>query len=224
METTSQSLATESFSYSWLVNQTPPFDEYLRSSFRDTNFNFDTSISKSSSFTLIHADEIFSNGHILPIYVDQTKNKANLNTPPSVLAIPISSLPSRNSVYQENRMTYTQFLRNWRKTSKRIIRKCFGVFRPFCQKIGCPRISIRVDDIDRKVWEVQSQGSSVQASPRKINKKIDYSRLRKVKSWSNLPREYVPQSPSNSTNVFCDIESSISEAVLYCKRSIGMYF
>lgn len=218
METTCQSLATESFSYSWLVNKSPPFDhhEYLKSSFRDTNFNFDT-----SPFTLIHADEIFSNGHILPIYVDQTKIKESLSTSPSLLGIP--SLPCRNSTYQDSKMSYCHFFRNLRKSSKRVIRVCVGVLRPFCHKIKCSRKSVRVDDIDRKVWEVQSQGNSVQASPRKFNKNDDYRKLRKVKSCSNFSQEFVPKStPSNSINVYCDIESSIYEAVLHCKRSIGM--
>lgn len=226
-----QSLAIESFSYSWFVNKTTSFgdlDEYLKSSNsspRNTNFNFDTSISKSSSLNFVHADEIFSNGHIIPKYVEKSKPlSTSIYSLPSTT--PVSPFASTTIDHQENGGNSPYFLKKWRKSSKQIMHKIFGVFvRPFCQKV-CTRKCIRVDDMNRKVLEVQSQGSSLQSSPRRNKKKIDYRRrLRKAKSWSNMPRElYIPQTPCNSTSItFCDVESSISEAVLYCKRTIGTY-
>ncbi|KAK1376177.1 putative membrane-associated kinase regulator 6 [Heracleum sosnowskyi] len=230
MESSCQSLATESFSYSWLVNQTPQFDgleEYLTStsSPRDTNFNFDTSISRSSSFNLVHADEIFSNGHIMPIFLDRTKIHVEALNAPSALpnSIPVSS----KSFVCDREVRVVNFyylLKNWRKSSKRIIRRCFRMLRPLCYKVGCSRKSIRVDDIDRKKWEIRSleenHNNSLEASPRQtMSKKIEYRRLKKAKNWSNLAQESVPTSPYYSNNVSFEIESSIYEAVLHCKRS-----
>lgn len=226
----SQSLATESFSYSWLVNQTPQFDgleEYLTStsSPRDTNFNFDTSISRSSSFNIVHADEIFSNGHIMPIYLDRTKIHVEALNAPSALPDSILISSKGFGCDREDRVVnFYYFFKNWRKSSKRVIRRCLRMLRPLCYKVGCSRKSIRVDDIDRKKWEIRSlenHNNSLEASPRQtMSKKNEYRRLKKAKSGSNLAQESVPASP------YCasfDMESSIYEAVLHCKRSFGMY-
>ncbi|KAF1001821.1 putative membrane-associated kinase regulator 6 [Apium graveolens] len=225
----SQSLATESFSYSWLVNQTPQFDgleEYLTStsSPRDsTDFNFGTSISRSASFNIVHADEIFSNGHIMPIYLDRTKIHVESLNAPSALpnSIPISSA-SFVCDREDEVVNLYYFLKIWRKSSKRIIRRCLRMLRPLCYKVGCSRKSIRVDDIDRKKWEIRSlenheNSLQLEASPRQTMSKLnEYMRLKKSKSWSNLGQESVPTSPYYPS---FDTESSIYEAVLHCKRS-----
>lgn len=178
---TSHPLATESFSHSWLINKRPSFDNsecMVKSNkfFEESqNFNFDIPINKSSvSTNYVHADEIFSNGKILPVYL----NRSNIDSFDASTSIPSSN--RHNS------------LGKWRKLSFRIFKKCIGRFlRPLGRRIGFSRKSTRVDDINRKEWE----------------KVLDAS-----------PRE------SPSYDLMDDIESTIYEAVLHCKRSIGMFF
>ncbi|XP_057462995.1 probable membrane-associated kinase regulator 6 [Actinidia eriantha] len=251
----SQALSIESFSYSWLTNRNfssdspseplrPSLDFSYEATYEETkyrrvrskrneeeahNLNFDFPISKSPA-VLVHADEIFSGGHILPKYGDQSNTEA-VNPSNSVLSLPMSSISLR-TVCPEDRIRF-HFLKRWRKSSKRILQKYLGFFGPLCQKVGCPRRSIRVDDIDRKVWEVREvkRNSSPQASPprgttsyagnwghikRQGTKTADT--MRKVKSWSNSPQG----SPGRSPSYFSDdwsIDSSIHEAILHCKRS-----
>ncbi|KAA8516111.1 hypothetical protein F0562_019290 [Nyssa sinensis] len=245
MEPSSQPLATESFSYRWLINKKPSFDGLNELPFRISldnsdheatseernskmvtsqrflveaqNFNFDFPVSKSPA-SIVHADEIFSDGQIIPIYIDPSKIEP-FNTSNSAPATPISALSSKN-VGSASRSPF-RFLRKWRKSSKRVLQKYFGFL---CQTVGCSRKSIKVDDIDRKVWpEVKSWSNSPVASDwcdikRKDTKITDTeSILRKGKSWSNSP----VRSPSYSTGDWCDNESSIYEAILHCKRSIA---
>ncbi|CAK9134358.1 unnamed protein product [Ilex paraguariensis] len=249
-------LATDSFSYSWLTNRKPSVDgldeEPLRPSpdssneatkdmkyeivksrrffEEDQNFNFDTPVFKSP-VTLVHADEIFSDGHIMPVYDNRSKIEA-FNTSNSDTAIPLSSLSCR-AVCPVDRI-HCHFLRKWRKSSKRIFMKCFGFLRPWCLGVGCSRKSIRVDDIDGKVLEVHSWGNSLHESPqtqrstacdwshtKHISNKVDrYWRLKKTKRWNNSPQSSPPRNPSYSADGWCDTERSIYEAVLHCKRSI----
>ncbi|GER26455.1 hypothetical protein STAS_02108 [Striga asiatica] len=238
-----QPLATESFSYSWLTHKNPAssLDTFLGSKFASTNsekqisFDFDFSITTSSSPTscLIHADELFSDGQIKPVYMEKSQPEAQktsniISTPPTPLYSPISPFVTEN-----NRHT----LGKWRKSSQKILQKCIGFVRPLCKMSS--RKSNRVDDLDRKVSEVKSWNNSCEASPRpssaysvfewadveKIEKKIDFfHRLKKAKSGKISPRASPNISPSRSSNVWFDADNSINEAILYCKRSIAIKF
>ncbi|KAJ6764871.1 KINASE REGULATOR-LIKE PROTEIN putative-RELATED [Salix koriyanagi] len=97
----SQPISIESFSYSWLVNLKPSL-ESLDNSFRASldasdeasfiemdprmppskrffinsqDFKFDFPISQSP-LTLVHADELFSNGYVMPLFIDPLKMEA----------------------------------------------------------------------------------------------------------------------------------------------------
>ena len=99
---TSHPLSIESFSYSWLVNLKPSLeslDGSLRTSldasdetssfiemdprmtpskrfFRNSqDFKFDFPISQSPR-TLVDADELFSNGYLMPLFVESLKMEA----------------------------------------------------------------------------------------------------------------------------------------------------
>ncbi|KAI8540433.1 hypothetical protein RHMOL_Rhmol09G0263800 [Rhododendron molle] len=98
---TSQPLSIESFSYSWLVNLKPSFetlDDSHRFSLdasdeayfiemdlqspaskrfftRSQDLNFDFPISKSP-VSLVHADELISNGFLVPFFVNPLKMEA----------------------------------------------------------------------------------------------------------------------------------------------------
>ncbi|TXG62958.1 hypothetical protein EZV62_009952 [Acer yangbiense] len=119
---TSQSLAVESFSYSWLSNVKPSFDsldESPRASLdslheatsadldyktvksqrlqgESQDFNFDIPISPSPA-PFLHADELFSDGLIKPVYVDPSKIETSHTSDP-VTVSPVSSFSSRNII------------------------------------------------------------------------------------------------------------------------------
>ncbi|KAK4339338.1 hypothetical protein RND71_040800 [Anisodus tanguticus] len=268
MENSQQPLATESFSYSWLLNRKPSIDgltesprpsyssdddedikfiAYSKRFFEEAqNFNFDV----HPVFESVHADEIFSDGHIMPLYLDRSKIQSfqesfnNFNTSSTDPPTPLSTLCSGTS--------QADFLEKWIKNSRRFLVKWYGFIRPFCKKLGSSRKSTaKVDDLQRKVSDIQSckstttDSSSFQGSPRRMlksysvadwagngndDKRSSTSRvksLRKVKSWSNInsPQAYSPiKNPStdHSTVVWRDMENAISDAILHCKKSLGM--
>ncbi|KAM7508608.1 hypothetical protein LguiA_019061 [Lonicera macranthoides] len=192
---TSQSLATESFSYSWLTNKHPS-SHYLNtlheSLLKETNFEFDILTSINSSTPLVHADEIFFNGQIIPFYnVEESSNSTSLSVSSS---LPITSI---SSVFP--RSCNCHFLEKWRKSSKKMLEKWIGFVVPFCKRVGFSRKSIRVDDIEMKV-----------------------DLYRRRQSWSDSTQESSSQNPSNAMDFLCDIENPIYDAVLHCKRSIGI--
>ncbi|CAA2934979.1 uncharacterized protein LOC111391892 [Olea europaea var. sylvestris] len=190
----------------------------------------------------------FSLMGILCLYMLKDQNLRRLVPRPQLQArTPVSSysLRSRRELLPEGalekkllgqpRSTRYFFLRKWRKSSKRVLQKCFGFFRPLCKTLGCSRKNIRVDDLERKACEVQSWNNSLQVSPRPSiayssvdwadfnetgNKNDVYYELKKIESRNGSPRESPRISSSYSFNVCADIESSINEAILYCKRSI----
>lgn len=216
-------LATESFSYSWLIDKKPTLLEYNSNDKEQSFFNFDIPTTSSSSTKLVHADEIFSNGQIMPVYNNDT-SKVMVETfrnssVSSIPSSPVSSLyrPSRNNPFLANKNHY-YLLGRWRNSSKKILHKCYG----FVKAIGSSRKSNRVGDLDRKVFELQSLSNSPRRSS--VYSAVEWcdvkriGGLEKANSW----RATSPNvSPSRSSNVCCDAQNSIHEAILYCKRSIG---
>ncbi|XP_004231196.2 probable membrane-associated kinase regulator 6 [Solanum lycopersicum] len=264
MENSQPPLATESFSYSWLLNRKPSIDgltESPRPSYSDDdhdnddeeedmkfiayskrfleeaqNFNFDVHPVSES----VHADEIFSHGHIMPRYLDKSKIESfrealnNFNI--------ISSVPSSSSFHPTPRVsdstTSTQaddFLKKWRRFSRRVLVKWFGFIRPISKRISSSRKSTaKVDDLQRKVSEIQSC-KATDSPPHRIMKShsvVDWAgnrndqtsrvkTLRKVKSWSSIKS---PQAAYNSPvkSPSYDHSAAVSDAILHCKRSFGM--
>ncbi|XWS76948.1 hypothetical protein CRYUN_Cryun01aG0221600 [Craigia yunnanensis] len=211
---TLQPLAIESFSYSWLSDHKPSLDgldEPPRASIdnyyvgtseesnyemvesnsfvTDQNFNFDAIAQTPAAF--IHADELFTNGFINPIYIDPSKRES-CNTLDSIQTTLSSSFSSRAEIATGR--IHCSFLGRWRKSTQQILRNFFGHLAQFCHKFGCLRKSNRVDDIDRRMWKVKSWNSSPQASPQ--------------------------QRTACSMGASCHLQNSIYEAVLHCKRSI----
>ncbi|GMP70397.1 hypothetical protein CsSME_00029267 [Camellia sinensis var. sinensis] len=118
---TSQPLSIESFSYSWLVNLKPSFeilDDTLCASidasdeasfiemdpklppsrrfFRGSHdFNFAFPISQQSPLTLVHADELISDGFLMPLFVKPLKIEP-CDSSDSTPTTPISSHASKN--------------------------------------------------------------------------------------------------------------------------------
>lgn len=217
---TSQPLSIESFSYSWLVNLKPSLeslDNSLRASLdasdeasfiemdprmppskrfsrNSQDFKFDFPISQPP-LTVVHADELFSNGYVLPLFVDPLKIDT-YEVSDSTSAIPASSHAPK--VVVSARKTRCPSLKRCRTLSKQIFQKYFEFLRPFYRRIRGHRSSSRAESMDTKVKVVKSWLYSAEASPR-IS--VAYS----VDDWRRRS---------------CDSESSIYEAVLHCKRSI----
>ncbi|KAL1546384.1 hypothetical protein AAHA92_22986 [Salvia divinorum] len=179
------SLATESFSYSWLTDTAPP-PPNLRQVEDDDNFRFVV----PSSTELVNADDIFSDGQIMPVY-------AAARIPPRTEA---ASVPSRNRYY---------ILAKWRRSSKMILHKCLWYVH---RRIGCSRKRSRVDDLRRKVLEASPRRSSSAYSAAEFGD-FDYGdeyyclRIDKISPTS--------MSPCRDAD-----DNSITEAILYCKKSI----
>ncbi|XP_024019018.1 probable membrane-associated kinase regulator 6 [Morus notabilis] len=198
METTSRPLAVESFSDSWLSNTRPSLIKVLDKS-NTNSFDFDTSISDKSPVNFVHADELFSDGLIKPVFVDpinggvssSTSSSSKSTTDSDIFALSSLSDPRTSVTDQDVQMgcSCCFFRRRRRLLSEQVLRKIFGylIRTRRAKVVGGSKKSTKVDDIDRRTLE--------------------------VKSWSSC------SSPGPST--VYDIESSIYEAVLHCKRSIG---
>ncbi|KAK8650568.1 hypothetical protein V6N13_140200 [Hibiscus sabdariffa] len=204
---TSQSLGTDSFSYSWLSDRKPSLDglhespreslsSYYGESSRfliDHNFKFDATARTPKH--VVHADELFTNGFIRPVYIDPSKRDPwpcnNLDS----MDTPRSSAFSSTTETPKERKVHCSFLG---KSTKKILRNLFEHLRPLCHKLGCLRKSTRVDDFERRImWRAKSWNSSRQASPTQI--------VARTSTGTDL----------------CYLENPIYEAVLHCKRSIG---
>ncbi|XP_022996338.1 probable membrane-associated kinase regulator 6 [Cucurbita maxima] len=187
MEASSQPLSIESFSYRWLVNirssfesrpnsfrtsldeasfiemdpTMPPSKRFLISSSRPSHdFNF-PSPSPSPCLPLVHADQLISNGYLLPAYTPSAAA--------SPVVKPLAKLDSSCSLRK-----------SCRRLSRQVFEKYLNFFRPICRRI------------QGKVEKLFHGGSSRPIS-------------RETQQWRRS----------------CDSESSIYDAVLHCKRSIG---
>ncbi|KAL5100290.1 hypothetical protein RYX36_004617, partial [Vicia faba] len=167
---TSLPLASDSFSYSWLSNSNKFPVDYLDddphrvsiSSFygdstsnNGQSFNFDNCISQSN-LVLVHADEIFSNGFLMPFFVDPyTQESIQTNIATSFSSTNFSSRNVEN---------HHGFLIRMRKSTWRTLVQFFRYFNQLRQKVERSRKStkIRVDDIDEIDWQVKSLRSSSQ--------------------------------------------------------------
>nr|XP_043623077.1 probable membrane-associated kinase regulator 6 [Erigeron canadensis] len=212
---TSQPIAIESFSYSWLINQKSSLDrvfdynDYNQEASINSVTNSHKSLQESQNFcfdlpytpNVVHADEIFFNGRIIPKSVNQIRLYSCPNTP-------IVHFPHKNpSKYTK---TYSQLLANWRISSKRVLGKCF--------KFLVRRKSTRVVDSSTNLVCLKSSRS---ANEQMINKRIEVKNttIRRAKSWSHNSTngsKLLCSPPTKS----CDYnDGSIDEAIVHCKRS-----
>ncbi|KAF1896388.1 hypothetical protein Lal_00034086 [Lupinus albus] len=218
---TSQTLSIESFSYSWLVNlkpslesldsshttsldasdeasfiemdpRMPPSKRFFRNYSHDFNFDFPIS---QSPLTLVDADQLFSNGNIMPLFVESLKMESYeaLNVNHSIVS---SSHAPKNVAPTK----CTSIKRCRTLLSRRIFLKYLNFLRPLCRKLrGHNKSSSNHEAVVKRTQPVKNKGYFSESSPR-IS--IAYSE----DAWRNS----------------CDSESSIYEAVLHCKRSTSM--
>lgn len=215
-------LSIESFSYSWLLNLKSSLDQTLEtSSFRiyvdasdelassfiemdprmppsrrffvtSQDFNFDFPTSQQSSLnTLVHADQLFSNGYLMPLFDESLKNietydKDSSHVPKKVVSLENCRTPS---------------LKRCRTLSRRMFQKYLKFLKPFCRRLrGQKPGSSKHENGMKRTQGKNYRGNYCESSPRiSVACSTDYSRMS------------------------CDSDSSIYEAVLHCKRSIGMF-
>ncbi|XP_042481635.1 probable membrane-associated kinase regulator 6 [Macadamia integrifolia] len=213
MESSQPPLSIESFSHSWLINFRPSFDDSPiaddpydeTSSFIDLDpkltpskrflsyahdFSFDSDFSHSPVF-LVHADELFSNGLVMPIFINPSK----MEGPDSIKAPPpeatISELKESSgaliSSHKDGKIEW-RFLRSCRRSSKSIFHKYVSFLKPLYQKVrssGRARSTSRTEPIEG-IHE------------------------------NSFPREVSARNSSCCSNTDC---CDIDEAVLHCKKS-----
>ncbi|CAI9771952.1 unnamed protein product [Fraxinus pennsylvanica] len=219
METT-QSPSIESFSYGWLANFQPSiFDVSFRASIdghdRDDqasfiemdprlppskrffrvpqNLSFDFPISESP-LTLAHADELISNGFLMPLFV-KDMNKEIEKYDAEYSSISTTTTPSSSRVSRADAAFLSSALRSCQRLSKHFLQKYLNVFKLICQRI-------------------RRRGSRVGSSSN--------MKMHELTGWDfsqvTSPRTSVAYSADNWRRS-CDSESSIYEAVLHCKRT-----
>lgn len=225
MEATA-TISIESLSYRWLLNLKSTFenlDDSLEASdeavfivmdpkmtpskrfLGDTqDFNFPISTpSNNNNLTFLHAEELFSNGFLMPLFLTNpskiesiTNTTSNNSTTSS--SLPINSKPSKNNLIISINQIHSIFAKKCWKSSKRIFRKYLGFFK-----------------LSSVIYHKQSSSKSL------VDRNWDDSQKKQIMSSSSS------SSPTRRTNYYycssTDAEGSIYEAVLHCKKSIGMY-
>lgn len=225
---TPQPLSIESFSYSWLIDLKPSLDQSISDSFRavlnssdessfiemDPNmppskrfkkldkdfvfdFDFDLPCCEETPAAIVHADELFSNGLLLPLF-DPSKIESSVNSSPLFS----DGQKERRSSSADNGMKFRcSSLRRCRSLlSRKTFEKYLDFMCPLLEKIRCCRLkSKRNRGGGKRIWAVKSGSFSTEASP----------------------RTSVGSCGGDWRRSF-DSEGSIHEAVLHCKRSIGM--
>ncbi|KAL8557343.1 hypothetical protein ACS0TY_004686 [Phlomoides rotata] len=169
MEASLQSPSIESFSYSWLSNlkpdslisavdqddqhnsfiemdpRLPPSKRFIRVS---SEFGFDFPISESP-FGLIHADEVISNGFLVPLFVKDEKIEGHDGNCMPTASDASSLLTTRTMTWRVRCAP----LRRCQRLSKRFFRKYLKILlRPFfCS-------NVRINGINRS-WELSAATS-----------------------------------------------------------------
>ncbi|KAL4574787.1 hypothetical protein LXL04_021625 [Taraxacum kok-saghyz] len=226
----SESLSIESFSYSWLLNLKPSFEASFRASFddafddSDSNFiEMDPKLSASKRFLVfhqdfdfdlptlqpcVHADELISNGILVPLFLKDIGIGIYDSVSRSTQASPVSSSTSggRSSSHR------SLFSRRYPRLPKRVVRKYLKLVR--------------------LIWLRMKRGKSDSNSDSEPDPDSDSGPnvgIRMTRSWDSDSAKMLGFEGTLSPRVSeadnwrrsCDSESSIYEAVLHCKKTIG---
>ncbi|XP_057752848.1 uncharacterized protein LOC130970703 isoform X1 [Arachis stenosperma] len=200
----SLTLATESFSYSWLSSSTckstttTPLDPNCH------NFNFDISFltnpsPNSSSCVVAYADELFSAGTIKPLFVLHPNNNTKLvDSLDKTINKPTSSSSSnsrdlRSPIHHHN---HDELFTRWKASTRRTFKN----------------ISRRIGLLSRKVV---CSGKIVSV----IDDDIDIDNHNNKNKESQVKRSSITVHPVIGAFHDSHLENSIHEAVLHCKRS-----
>ncbi|CAL5185464.1 unnamed protein product [Lathyrus oleraceus] len=176
----------------------PPSRRFFITS-QDFKFDFPTS-QQSSLTTLVHADQLFSNGYLMPLFDESLKNIEPYEYDSSISnsTLPSSSISHvpKNVIPIEN--SRSPSLKRCRTLSRRMFQKYLNFLKPFCRKLRGQNPGLKHENGMKRTQSVKNyRGNYCESSPRiSVACSTDYSRMS------------------------CDSDSSIYEAVLHCKRSI----
>ncbi|XP_022945773.1 probable membrane-associated kinase regulator 6 [Cucurbita moschata] len=197
---TSIDASDEASSFIEMDPRMPPSKRFCRNS---QDFKFDFPVSPPS-LAIVHADQLISNGCLVPFFIDPLKvqtyedededfNPKSSHTQEHVLPLPLPlPLPSNTSDCSS--------MRKCRKLSKKVLHKYLSFFKPLYQRIrGYKASSSKSENVARRSKSMKNWEYTYDASPR-IS--VAYT----ADDWRRS----------------CDSESSIYEAVLHCKKSIGI--
>ncbi|KAJ0705554.1 putative membrane-associated kinase regulator 6 [Helianthus annuus] len=197
----SQLPSVESFSYTWLVNLNPPLDSPNRS-FR---LSFD-----GASF--IEMDPNLTPSKRFLVYQDFDFNPPNSQTPMNTLVhadklisngilLPLKSRVPSSIPVPPPSLT-TQGDRRFRKSRSMSLRKCNKLPKMIIQKYM---------ELVRPLWCRMRRGRPDHSS-----------RVKGVENWECSSASGSRTSGADNLRRSCDSESSIHEAVVHCKKTIGM--
>ncbi|PIA26801.1 hypothetical protein AQUCO_08800010v1 [Aquilegia coerulea] len=229
---TSQLHSIESFSFKWVINL--KLEGYLDESFRASleasddiipfievdpkkavsrsssfsmmDFNFSTSQSQPPS-VLVHADEVFSNGLLMPFFLNPSK-EANLDVSNSGQN-PVTTSESSKYVFSTNQnhgWFFRIILKSWRRIVKKHLRKSWRRSTSVKKHLGWLK----------RTYSYKVRDSNCSTSRAEI---VDSC----MEDSVCIDKEWEETSGRTSTDYLIrdwyDIEKSIQEAVLHCKRS-----
>ncbi|KAL4567045.1 hypothetical protein LXL04_022616 [Taraxacum kok-saghyz] len=106
----SPTLATESISFSWLINNRASFKQETKCFLEESTTDFTFGVLSSTSTT---ADEMFSAGYVLP------KHLIASNLPPL----------KATGIYNTENIRSHNIFSEWKKSSKRMMKKLFASLR-----------------------------------------------------------------------------------------------
>ncbi|CAI8593917.1 unnamed protein product [Vicia faba] len=176
------------------------------------DLKFDFPISQQPSLTtLVDADQLFSNGYLMPLFHESLKNielydndssnsNSNSNSDSTIASFIPTHVPKKVVPIENSR---SPSLKRCRTLSKRslnfLIQKYLNFLKPLCRKLRgqTPGSSKHENGVKRTQSVKNNRGNYCESSPR-IS--VAYS----ADNW----------------RMSCDSDSSIHEAVLHCKRSI----
>ncbi|KAI3778170.1 hypothetical protein L2E82_07247 [Cichorium intybus] len=227
----SESLSIESFSYSWLVNLKPSFESSFRASFDafdDSNFiEMDPKASASKRFlvfhqdfdfdlptlqpTCVHADELISNGILVPLFLNPLDIGIYDSVSSSTPVSPVSSATHGRS--------RSLFFRRYPRLPKRVVRKYLNLVRLIWLRMRRGR---RDSDSDSSLGigiGMSSPGKIEAYSGDNWRRSCD-SEMVNILGFEGVSSPRI--SEVDNWRRSCDSESSIYEAVLHCKKTIGI--
>ncbi|XP_076938310.1 putative membrane-associated kinase regulator 6 [Bidens hawaiensis] len=231
---TSESLSIESFSYSWLVNRKPSF-ESPKGSFRasldasdESSFiEMDPKLSASKRFLVfhqdfdfdlptlqpcVHADQLISNGILVPLFlkpldIGTYDFDSNSSTPDTSVC---SNALAKPCSYRSRR---SLSLTRYKRLPKRVVQKYLRLIRLIWLKLKRGHETSEVKTAEN--WEFSSTMDLCGSD--------NWSRswvLESVKNYTLSPTTSEACAVDDWRRS-CDSESSIYEAVLHCKKTIG---
>lgn len=225
----SESLSIESFSYSWLVNLKPSFETSFRASFDDdSNFiEMDPKLSASKRFLVfhqdfdfdlptlqpncVHADELISNGILVPLFLKPLDIGMGIYDSVSS-STPVS--PVSSATHGRSRSLLS---RRYRRLPKSVVRKYLNLVRLLWLRMRRGRADA---DSGSGSGSGPSTGIGI-SSPRETETYSSNNWLRSCDSDSAKILTFEGTSEADNWRRSCDSESSIYEAVLHCKKTIG---